>query len=287
MTSSSNVKSNILFKDTDVAFEHYNQRSMRDIVSAYYRMQSERSVLSAHSNKLQESEYNHDVLDRVSDVFVSIEDSLYPLFETFSSQYRVGQWALLHSGITPVFVAGLISNIDISKAYNVSSVYRYCGIDPSLTYVKGSKVPWNTDLKSLVWKIGQSISKSNTDKHSFYVDLYHQNRTSCQQVNLSGGYSQKAKDTLANRNIKNTAIRQTLESGFLPDVYIDAQARKFAVKIFLAHFHTVWYEDYHSALNSNPTVAPRFRNSDYSDVYHIDVPNYVKAVASKHNGYII
>lgn len=287
MTSSSNAKLNILFNDTDVTLQHYNQRSMRDIVSAYYRMQSERSILSAHSDKLQESEYNHDVLNRVSDVFVSIEDSLYPLFETFSLQYKVGQWALLHSGITPVFVAGLISNIDISKAYNVSSVYRYCGIDPSLTYVKGSKVLWNADLKSLVWKIGQSISKCTTSKNSFYVDLYHQNRTSCQQINLSGGYSHKAKDILTNRNIKNTAIRRKLESGFLPDVYIDAQARKFVVKIFLAHFHTVWYEDYHSVLNLNPTAAPRFRSSEHSDIYYIDVPNYVRAIDSKHDGYII
>jgi hypothetical protein len=198
-----------------------------------------------------------------------MENSLKNPLKVFAESYPVGQWALSQYGIGPVITAGLIAHIDIEKASTAGSVWRYAGLDPTMKWEKGSKRPFNAELKVLSWKIGQSFMKFSGRDQCFYGKLYLQDKQRRVELNESGAYADRAKEILTTKNWKANKSSDTLKSGKLPAAQIDAQARRFAVKIFLSHFHTVWFETHFNRKAPTPyTIA----HMDH--VHQIDVPNY-------------
>jgi hypothetical protein len=103
----------------------------------------------------------------------------------------------------------------------------------------------------------------------FYGKLYLQDKQRRVELNESGAYADRAKEILTTKNWKANKSSDTLKSGKLPAAQIDAQARRFAVKIFLSHFHTVWFETH---FNRKAPMPYTIAHMDH--VHQIDVPNY-------------
>jgi hypothetical protein len=122
----------------------------------------------------------------------------------------------------------------------------------------------------------------------FYGKLYRSDKERRVEMNQNGAFAERAKSILSAKKFKDNATRRKLEQGYLSDAQIDAQARRFAAKIFLSHFHTVWYEDYHTKLQGTPVRAPRPYAIEHGGHSHIiEIPNYVQAVAGQTEGYIV
>jgi len=126
---------------------------------------------------------------------------------------------------------------------------------------------WNAELKTLCWKIGQSFMKFSGKEDCFYGQLYKQDKARRIEKNNAGDYSDFAKSILEKKNFKVNQTRAKLETGKLSDAQIDAQARRFAVKIFLSHYHAVAYQAHHG------TPAPRPYIIAHGDhVHEIAIP---------------
>lgn len=275
-------------KDIKTLHVRFDQNSVRELVSTYYRIQTDRIAIAAQSRELKEVGSPYELTEHLSKQLHYMESSLIKPFENFSNTFTVGRWALSQYGIGPVITAGLISNIDISKAHTAGSIWRYAGMDPTVVWEKGKKRPWNAELKVLTWKIGQSFMKFSGRDQCFYGKLYQQDKNRRKQINESGGFAEKAKHLLKTKNYRQNATREKLEQGLLSDGHIDAQARRFAAKIFLSHFHTVWYEDYHTQIQGTPVRAPRPYVIEHGGHAHmIEIPNYVQAIAGETQGYIL
>ena len=266
----------------------FDQRSVRELVSTYYRVQGDRIAVAAQARELKAQDSPHQLTEYLSEQLHHMEASLVRPLETFAQSYKVGQWALSQYGIGPVITAGLISHIDISKAHTAGSVWRYAGMDPTVVWNKGQKRPWNAELKTLVWKIGQSFMKFSGREQCFYGKLYLQDKARRIELNTSGAYAERAKSILESKNWKKNKTSETLKEGRLSDAQIDAQARRFAAKIFISHFHTVWYEDYHTELQGTPVRAPRpYAIERGGHAHMIEIPHYVQAVAGQSEGRIV
>jgi hypothetical protein len=266
-------------KDVRGMVQPTNPHTVKELVKAYYRIQDVRIAIAAQSRELAKSGDSNELTDHIANNMKYMELALIDPFTRFSNTYVPGRWAISQFGIGPVITAGLLSNIDISKAPTAGSIWRFAGMDPTVSWNKGQKRPWNADLKVLVWKIGQSFMKfSNYDK-CFYGKLYKQDKQRRIELNESGAYAESAKRILESKNWRANKSRDTLDSGMLPPAQIDAQARRFAAKIFLSHFHTVWYEDYHTQLQGKPVRAPRpYAISHGGHAHMIEIPHYVQAV---------
>ena len=258
-----------LSKDVRSMSSSFDQRSVRELVSTYYRIQDDRIALAAQARELQKAGSPHELAEFLADNLSYMETSLkYPL-ERFAETYAVGRWALSQYGIGPVITAGLISHIDINKAHTAGSIWRYAGLDPTISWNKGEKRPYNADLKTLCWKIGQSFMKFSNREQCFYGKLYLQDKARRQKLNEEGAYSDRAKEILETKNWRVNKTSNHLKEGVLPPAQIDAQARRFAVKIFLSHFHAVWYEDHYKK------PAPRPYTIAHMDhVHEIAIPGY-------------
>lgn len=266
----------------------FDQRSVKELVTTYYRIQGDRIAIAAQARELKAQESPYQLTEYLSEQLHHMEASLVRPLEAFAQSYKVGQWALSQYGIGPVITAGMISHIDISKAHTAGSVWRYAGMDPTVVWNKGQKRPWNAELKTLVWKIGQSFMKFSGRDQCFYGKLYQQDKARRIELNQSGAYAERAKSILESKNWKKNKTSETLKEGRLSDAQIDAQARRFAAKIFISHFHTVWYEDYHTQLQGTPVRAPRpYAIERGGHAHMIEIPNYVQAVAGQSEGYIV
>lgn len=276
-------------KDVRGMIHPEDPQTVRELVKAYYRIQDARIAIAAQSRELLKYGKSNELNDHIAKNMKYMEQSLVDPFIHFTNSYVAGRWAISQYGIGPVITAGLLSNIDISKAHTAGSIWRFAGMDPTVVWQKGEKRPWNADLKVLVWKIGQSFMKFSGRDQCFYGKLYLQDKARRVQANEAGAYSDRAKSILSDREWKKDNVtRRRLQAGYLPDGQIDAQARRFAAKIFLSHFHTVWYEDHQSNLQGVPVRAPRpYVIQHGGHVHMIEIPNYVQAVDKVSYGRIV
>lgn len=259
----------LLAKDVRALAVKFDSNSVRELVSIYYRIQDDRIALAAQARELQKTGSPHELVEYLSDQLGYMETSLKKPLENFAQSYEVGRWALSQYGIGPIITAGLISHIDITKAPTAGSIWRYAGIDPTAKWEKGEKRPWNAELKTLTWKIGQSFMKFSNKDQCFYGKLYRQDKERRIQLNESGAYAERSKDILASKNWRKNKSSDTLREGKLPAAQIDAQARRFAAKIFLSHFHAVWFETHYNKKAPTPyTIA------HLDHVHEIQIPNY-------------
>lgn len=247
----------------------FDRDSVRDLVSTYYRTQDTRIAVSAQARELSKSGSPHELLDYVASQYAVMEKAIKNPLQQYAESEPVGQWALSQYGIGPVITAGLLSHIDIEKAPTAGAIWRYAGLDPTAKWEKGQKRPWNADLKVLTWKIGQSFMKFSKKDECFYGKLYIQDKQRRTENNETGVYGDRAKSILDSKNWRANQSRAALESGKLPLAQIDAQARRFAVKIFLSHLHAVWFETHYSKSAPTPyTIAHK------DHVHMIVIPNY-------------
>lgn len=221
-----------------------DKNSVQKIVNSYNRVQDVKSVIES----LNELPQPIPALTSIIETLDSIETIVKRPLSSYTDTSIAAKWASSQLGIGPVFSAGLMSYIDVEKAHSPGAVWRYAGLDPSYT----GKNSFNSELKSICWKIGSSFAKHSSKPNCFYGKLYLQDKERRTAKNNEGLYADKAKEILSNLPYKYRSDQQLLEQGKLSDEQIDAQARRFAVKIFLSHYYAIAYQEQYD----QPAVRP-------------------------------
>lgn len=105
-----------------------------------------------------------------------------------------------------------------------------------------SKRPWNADLKVLCWRIGDSFVKVSGRPNGYYGHIYAERKALEVERNEAGLFADQAAESLKVKKISNAELKKTYEAGKLPPGRIDLRARRYAVKLFLSHYHHVAFE---------------------------------------------
>ena len=104
-----------------------------------------------------------------------------------------------------------------------------------------SRRPWNADLKTLCWKLGQCFVYVSGNENSYYGRIYKERKELDRAKNESKAFSKDAEYVLSMKKIgKDTEAFSYYSSGMLPPAQIHARAKRFAVKIFISHLYEVW-----------------------------------------------
>ena len=175
-------------------------------------------------------------------------------------------------GIGPVITAGFLAHIDIAKAPTVGHIWRFCGLDPTVRWDKGTKRPWNASLKRLCWIVGESFTKVSNHPDDTYGKLYQQRKEREIARNEAGDYAEQAAASLtAKRFGDDTAAKKHYLAGKLPPARIHLRAQRWAVKIFLSHFHEVLFFVTYGERPPKPYVLDHVGGH----VHRIEVPNRI------------
>lgn len=103
-----------------------------------------------------------------------------------------------------------------------------------------ARLPWNASLKVLCWKIGESFVKVQAHEDDVYGKVYTKRKAEEIMKNEAGLYAEQAKAALeAKRWRDDTTAKACYLAGKLPQARIHARAKRYAVKLFLAHYHEV------------------------------------------------
>ena len=241
----------------DIAKASYtlSKDEARFLVDAYYMMQDNRIRSAAQVRSLSASEEPHAVLAWLEDQSDTLEKQIKRALDYYSVASIQGQWLKAQIGIGPVIAAGMLAHLDVTRAKTSGGFWRFAGLDSTVKWEKGKKRPWNASLKRLCWLLGESFVKTSGNENSIYGKMYVERKAREIEFNEAGRYAEQAAQVLASRKIgKDTIAYAHYAQGKLPPAHIHARAKRWAVKMFLSHFHAICYFMAYGRLAPQPYV---------------------------------
>ncbi len=262
-----------LTADIRLTARDLSMRSARYLVDLYYQLQKLRIATDAMVRSAAEGE-STGALAAMSDLVRGAEERAKVALGEWSLSHPLGRWARQFRGIGPVIAAGLIAHTWEYDFRTVSSLWRFAGLDPTRTWERGEKRPWNAKLKTLlVFRLGESFVKQQS-KPSFYGQLFAQRKAREWRRNLNGEYKDLALEN-AKRVGKGTIAwkwnsglvdpdwaRERAAGGhgmeappkaaegkglpMLSPAHIHARARRWVAKCFAAHLWEMTYRLKHN-----------------------------------------
>lgn len=241
----------------------------RYLVDLYYSLQKLRIRASAQVRA--GGEEPNGLIAWTADMYAQLESDVKGALGLYAESQIPGKWALSILGIGPVLAAGLLAHIDIERAPTAGAVWRYAGYDPTSKWEKGQVRPWNARLKVVCWKIGQSFVKSANRPTSYYGPLYQQRKAWEAERNARKEYAEQAARILQEKKIgKETDAYGWYLQSMLPPAQIQARAERYAVKIFLSHYHAVAYESHFGRQAPTPYALAYLEH-----VHMLKIPNWL------------
>ena len=261
-----------LGKDQATAAEGLRRGQARYLVDMYYDSQRQRVRADAQVREAEKSGEPNLLVSWFADTFRYTEKSLNKGLGRFARQFTVGQWLQSIHGIGPVISAGLLCYFDIRIANHASRFHSYAGLDPTKTWEKGQKRPWNAALKTLcVFKAGECFVKTQNSDKSFYGPIFREERDRLERANEAGEFKEAAAHQLAIKKYgAETDARAAYEQGKLPPAHLHARARRKVVKLFISHLHYVMFDDFHGKPPELPWIFEK--SPDKYDHKHFIAP---------------
>jgi len=257
-----------LTKDLKMAAATLSTREVRFLVDFYYVVQNYRIRSGNQVRASADGEEPNVLVDWMFRNQKRLEAHVKAAMDVYSDSTEVGRWSKRVMGIGPVLAAGLLAHIDIERAPTVGHIWRFAGLDPTLEWESGKKRPWNARLKVLCWKIGESFVKVKGKDADVYGKIYESRKVAEVARNLAGEFEDQARRKLTRFKIGKTTdaypwyagcytaeqariavasakpiplVKGLVDSGLpmLPPGHLHARAKRYAVKLFLAHWHHV------------------------------------------------
>lgn len=263
---------NKLKRDIKNAGTTLSKEEARYLVDLYYQMQEYRKASDNQVRQLQKEETKdpHETLAFFANNFRTLERNIKSVLQVYAESKPIGQWMLSICGIGPVISAGLMANIDITKVQTAGQIQAFAGLDPTREWNKGEKRPYNARLKTLCWKIGQCFIKVQNNEEDVYGKIFAIRKAYEIERNEKGELADQAKAKLEKYNIgKNTDAYKWYSQGKLPPAHINQRASRYAVKIFLSHLFSVWYEMEHKEKPPKPYAIAILNHA-----HEIPIPNW-------------
>jgi LAGLIDADG-like domain/Transposase IS116/IS110/IS902 family len=113
------------------------------------------------------------------------------------------------------------------------------------------------------WKLGDSFVKQKGRESDVYGKVYAERKAWELERNERGLYAAQAAASLAEKRITDKDLKATYEAGKLPLGRIELRARRYAVKLFLSHFHWVSYQAHFGTPPPKPFVIERLGHAHF------------------------
>lgn len=246
-----------------------NRQAARFMVDNYYSVQKQRIRLGNQLQASMDNDEESSAIRYVFEQFHILERQVQLTLDHYSKSHPVGQWIRTIPGIGPVIAAGLLAHLDVEDRPTAGHFWNYAGLNPDQKWEKGQKRPWNSQLKTLCWKLGESFVKVSNNPKDVYGKIYKQRKEYELAKNEAGDYSDQA-EVGAARVGKTTEAYKSYSAGKLPDGHIHARAKRYAVKLFLSHLHEVMYRNHYKEAPPKPYAIEHLGHAHYIPVPYMD-----------------
>lgn len=254
-------------------------QEIRYIVSTYYTVQDYRITASNQARALSKDDKPVALLEWIYDSISTLEKEIQKWMLAYAANRPTGQWALSICGIGPVIAAGMLANLDVERSTNISKWWAFAGFDPTKTWERGQKRPWNANLKVLGYKAGESFVKVQNNPNDFYGKHFVQFKQRYTLKNETGGFAERSAEILSKRKFnQDTDAFKAYSQGKLPPAHIHAMARRLTIKLFMSHMWQIAYEEKFSTNPPPPWILSPM--GGHTDV--IKIPNHTCPYGDNH-----
>jgi hypothetical protein len=224
----------------------------RFLVDAYYLMQHNRISAAHQMRTLDKGNEPHEVIDWFAVQSEMLENQVKRALDKWTDSQPVSIWAKSICGIGPVIAAGLLAHIDITRCETAGHIWSFAGLNPEMVWEKKTKRPYNASLKALcAFKLGESFVKVQANDNDIYGRVFAMRKKQELEFNDNLKFKALAEERVAVVG-KTTDAYKAYSVGKLPPAHLHARARRYAVKLFLAHYHMVAYFEHHKVLPPFP-----------------------------------
>lgn len=247
---------------------------VRFLVDFYYESQEYRISANNQVRALGKTGEPIALLDWVADSLGRVEKEVQRALDAYTEQEPTGLaiWARSIVGIGPVISAGLLAHINLEHCTTVGQLWSFAGLNPEKTWERGQKRPWNPRLKLVCYKLGESFIKVQAHDDDVYGKLYAKRKLLEAGRNERNQFADQAKAILAAKKIRpSTDAYKAYIQGKLPPAHIHARARRYAVKLFLSHYHEVGTFLRTGQLPERPYALAHLEHVDYIPPPHLDL----------------
>lgn len=264
-----------LDRDLRKAAQVLGDAEVRYLVDSYYAAQDFRKQNASRRDAAAAAGEPNMIMNRLFADAERLEKNIrYALDKWGSGDQRV-RWARSIDGIGPVIAAGLAAHTHIDHCPTVGHLWAYAGLDPTRVWGgKGHKRPHNAGLKTLCWKAGESFVKVSNKDTDVYGKVYRVRREREGVLNEEGRFAEQAAAML--KAVPHHKQKETYAKGKLPDSHLHSRAKRYAVKLFLAHWHHVCYEIAYGTKPPFPYILEH-PGVDGQHVHYIAPPNWPMA----------
>lgn len=136
-----------------------------------------------------------------------------------------------------------------------------------------AKRPWSAEFKTIcVFKAGESFVKIQNNPRDIYGRLFRERRDMEARRNEQGEFAYAAERALSEKRYgADTMALAAYSQGRLPDAHLHARARRYAVKIFLSHYHEMWYWITYGRLTPAPFALEFAGHAHYIQPPNLDL----------------
>lgn len=289
-------------RDVKAAAKTLDRESARQLVDIYYNCQRQRIRMSNIDSAKSADGKSSQVVRMFLDYWEKLEKMSGACLGYYAAAHPAGRWMLSQYGCGPVLTAGFLAHFDITKAPTAGHFWRYAGLDITQEWLPGQKCPWNIFLKSKCYLLGESFVKSSFNEASVYGHWYKVRKQYEHERNLAGGNAEYIANMLKKKSfgddtdavlwytgcvtpekareffavttksaglIKKYAGEPGSGVPMLPPSHVHHRATRWAVKLFLSHFHEVWYTRHYG----RPCPYP-YAMSHLGHAHKIPVPDW-------------
>lgn len=138
-----------LTRDQAKATSTISEREARFLVDYYYICQEDRKRANNQIRSLEQHGEPSEVIKYLAEQAETLESQVKRMLDVYVKSHPVGSWISGNFGFGPVLSAGFVAHLDITKAPTAGHFWAFAGLDPTKTWEKGQKRPWNADLRTL------------------------------------------------------------------------------------------------------------------------------------------
>jgi hypothetical protein len=285
-----------LSKDLKIAAQTISLDGARILVSRYYQMQDDRKRAYSQEASLDEAGEPCSILGWLANQSETLEKEVAKALDAFSKNHPLGVWARSVNGIGPIIAAALLAyirfepwicvhpdgkanprarcnaheaveghtNCGTQRIQTAGAIWSYAGLVPGVKWEKGQLRPWNARLKTLCWKIGESFMKVSGNPDAYYGQVYAKRKLFELEQNELGAFQAQAEQKLKDFKIgKATEAYKWYIQGKLPPKHILERSKRYAVKLFLSHYHHVGYKLHFGVEPPMPYVIAQLGHAHY------------------------
>lgn len=243
----------------------------RFLVDTYYQIQRFRVTSHQRIEASQDAGGEPNaLLGYTEESFKRLEKNLYVCLGEFARQYTVGEWLQSLTGIGNVISTGFLCYFDIQKAPTAGHFFSFAGYNPNMVWGKGQRRPYCSRLKFICINAGTCIALTSTKTESHYGPWLLKRKLYETDKNERGDYKPEAERLLKVFDFdKSTEAYKANIQGKLSLGQINGRARRWAVKLLLAHTHYVMFKDFYGR---EPVLPFALAQGDHA--HYITPPNY-------------